>query len=186
MSIYVIKEDAQHPIPRPVKKHKTTYCIVMLPGNHIVERGSTNGRSISVDLDPGKYRIVVSQFIVTGEGTATLTKWRKDFYHDLGDTDEEAEIRFTRLKDAPLRFTRGIMTSDGLRYHCQLPGCSQESTSRTAAILHEAEHSGIDLLREPVHPAAIPPPTINMAAAEAQTLAERQAQINRLREASRE
>mgnify|MGYP001612568000 CR=1 FL=1 len=69
-------------------------------------------------------------------------KWIKDVNHDC---DEAA---FKRLRKHKTRFTRGAMTSEGLKYRCQLLGCDVETTSRVGAAIHEAEHSGIDLLTE--------------------------------------
>jgi hypothetical protein len=180
-----MKEDAEHPIPRTIQKAKTRYTIVSLPENLVVTKGFAT-RSISADLDPGHYRVVCWQMTVpggnigAGVGQGTLMKWRKDFYHDC--TPEQ----HTALKAAPLRFTKGMMTSDGTRYHCQLPGCDVESSSRTAAVLHEGEHSGVNLFEQHLRIDQLPTPKVDVEAAAADIEAERQAKLAALRAAALE
>jgi len=178
MSVFSVTHTDENPIPRPVGKARTKWCIVSLPQNLVVREGEAS-RSISIDLDPGRYRLVVSQMAITGEGRATLMKWRKDFYHDC--TPEQ----HTALVNSPLRFTKGMMATDGTSFNCQLPGCSNEATSRMAAVLHEAEHSGVDLLAQPkTHPGDIPPPKIDAAVVDAQRSADKQTAVGRLRNAA--
>jgi hypothetical protein len=184
MSVWTIGHSEEYPIPKPVGKAKANYCIVSLPQNLIVQRGECS-RSIMADLDPGHYRLVVSQMIIpgghgSGSNRATLMKWRKDFYHEV--TPEQHQ----RIQDAPLRFTKGMMTTDGTRFNCNLPGCSNEATSRVAAVLHEAEHSGVDLLKQPMHPGDVPVPKVNVAVVEQQEAAKKQTAINNLRKAALE
>lgn len=184
MSVWTIVGTEEQPIPKPVGKAKATYCIVAMPENLIVQRGECS-RSISVDLDPGQYRIVVSQLVVPGGisspregGTTTLLKWKKDFFHEL--TPEQHK----RIINSPLQFTKGMQTSDGVRYLCKLTGCDVEMTSRAAAVLHEAEHKGVDLLKRHVPQDEMPVPVVNVEAEVAKIQAERAQDINRLREAA--
>lgn len=178
MSYWSITDSPETPIWKPVGKIKSKWTIVTLPQNQIVDSGEAT-RSIGLDMDPGKYRIVVSQLVPTGEGSATVRKWRKDFYHDI--TPEQFDL----LRNSPLRFTKGVMASEGLRYRCQLPGCDQEITSKLAAVVHEAEHSGVDLLMAPhTHPADIPAPKTDIEAAVAKSKEEAEETFRRLRSAA--
>jgi len=177
MSVWTISHSDETPIPRAVGKAKTRYSIVSLPANLVVQAGDAS-RSITADLDPGHYRVVCSQLIANGEGKAVLMKWRKDFYHEVTPEQHNAIV------NAPLRFTKGMLTTDGTMYHCQLPGCSNEATSRTGAVLHEAEHSGIDLLAKPMHPGDVPPPKLNADVAAQAVVAKKQQAINNLRAAA--
>jgi hypothetical protein len=177
MSVYVIEHSDETPIWKPVGKHRTQFHIVSRPDNRTIASGLVNGKSIVLDLDPGHYRIAVSQGVTSGSRPYSRT-WVKDFYHDLTPEAEE------QLSRAVLRFTKGRMTTDGARFFCQLAGCNNEATSRVAAIVHEAEHSGVNLLATPMEPADVPPPKVNPAVIEAQVQAEKTTAINRLREAA--
>ena len=185
MPIWTIEGTPEQPIPRPVGKARTHYCIVALPENKVVAEG-TASKSISADLDPGYYRIVVAQTVASGgnvglsRGSASRMKWRKDFYHQI-TAEQHAHIR-----SASLRFTKGMLGTEGMRYLCQLPGCETELTSRTAAILHEAEHSGVDLLKSIVHPGDMPPPKVNVDAVLAVEQQKKDATVQRLRKAALE
>lgn len=178
MSVYVIEDSPETPIWKPVGKHRTQYHAVSRPDNRTVATGTVSGKSIAIELDPGHYRIAVSQCVASGSRPYSR-KWVKDFYHDI---TPEADALLAR---SVLKFTKGRMTTDGARYFCQLhSGCSNEATSRVAAILHEAEHSGVDLLKNPIEPADMPLPKVDPHVIEAQRVAESQEAIARLREAA--
>lgn len=120
-------------------------------------------RSFSTDLDPGKYVYLVSKKL-TDEGNAYM-RYVGAFYVGMGKHDfcplpnyeaeptkgcAECEPIWKRLASHRPQFSKGRQTVDGLRYTCGFVGCKVDGlTTAMSAVLHEAEHQGIDLLKQP-------------------------------------
>lgn len=60
--------------------------------------------------------------------------------------DEDEWKRVTKMKP---KSQHARMTTEGVTYSCMFVGCEKRTTSRIAAVLHEADHQGIDLLKNP-------------------------------------
>ena len=132
MSVCLIEQTTKEPIPRGA-----SYRVFSQPENLTIQKGEAS-RSIAIDLDPGKYLVVVRK----STGKKSFMKWIKTIYHGM------TEAQFEKVQAYQTRFTKGVMTSDGVSYRCQMPGCGFEATSRVGAVLHEGEHSGVNLLAD--------------------------------------
>ena len=113
--------------------------IEALPNKTVVFKGKVT-ESITMNFDKGKYIYSVTKF--TDEHQDDLS------YVDsflVGMTDEQ----FNRLKMMKPKVLKPFLSSEGVRYRCTYIGCDGEYTSRISAVLHEAEHQGINLLKNP-------------------------------------
>lgn len=116
----------------------TIVRIESLPDRKRVYKG-VHSKNAIIDLDPGYYCAVVRKVHPNGKAKM-VDKKVVNFYHEL--SPEQFEL----LQNWGLRFTQSILTSDGMRYNCVMPVCANDfsATSKTAAILHECEHLGIN------------------------------------------
>lgn len=121
-------------------------------------------RSISQDLDPGKYVYFVGKKIDENSndflryvGAFYVGMSRKHDFCDLKDWERdpqpdcaECSKTWKRLAGYRPQFSKGRQTVDGLRYSCGYTGCKVDNlTTAFSAVMHEAEHQGIDLLADP-------------------------------------
>ncbi len=118
---------------------KANWRVVGLPNRNKVWKG-VGRKAISLDLDPGKYVFVVSHFDSSG---ANNFKYREEFYHEV--TPE----LWRELCNMRPTIAKPIHTTQGLVYRCGFIGCNDEHTTRMSAVMHEAEHQGVDLFEQP-------------------------------------
>jgi hypothetical protein len=60
------------------------------------------------------------------------------------------EEQWKKISHMQPKNQRAILTTDGVAYHCNFPGCEKLSTGKIAGLLHETyEHYGVDLLASP-------------------------------------
>lgn len=130
----------------------TRLRIETLPERHLIFEGVVNGDS-AIPVDPGKY-------------VSVAKKMNSDPHNPTGGVHEIqehlvgcTEQQWYALRQGTTNHIKARMTSDGMRYFCKWPnGCDAVLTSRTGGVLHEAEHTGVDLykgleLAEPQPPA---------------------------------
>lgn len=56
----------------------------------------------------------------------------------------------------PVKMQKARLTTDGVAFFCEFPGCNKRTTSKTAALLHESkDHYGIDLVKQPTRKAEV-------------------------------
>lgn len=116
--------------------------VVMLPGRQEVISGLEVFNEFTPTLDPGRYGYTLIRDVDPPRCT-TIQRWTGEFLAHL--TDAQAD----RLAYLEPRMAKGMLTSDGARYICGFMGCGQRFTSKVQIIIHEGEHFGRDLLREP-------------------------------------
>ena len=129
-----ITGNKEHGIPRNSKVR-----IEALPLKTVVFKGRVTD-SITMNFDPGKYIYSVTKF--TDDHQDDLT-YVGDFLVGMNDK------QFNKLSRMKPKIMKPFLSSEGVRYRCAFIGCDDEVTSRISAVLHEAEHQGVDLLAEP-------------------------------------
>lgn len=121
------------------KEVKATWKIDSLPNRNKVFKAVGRG-PVSVDLDPGKYTLVVYHF---SPDKVTNFKYRETFLHGI------TEDQWAKLSNMRPKIARVVHTTLGIVYRCGFVGCKDEHTSRASAVIHECEHQGVDLFQEP-------------------------------------
>lgn len=123
----------------------TRVRVIATPGAQVIFDGPAT-RSWSRDLDPGKYRYVMSVNLPKADSDVPepyrCIRAEGEFLVDM------TEAQFQKMQSAAPKFTRTMMTSDGPKWICER--CNRKTDNRVAAFLHESvEHHGIDPLKEP-------------------------------------
>lgn len=95
--------------------------------------------SVTLNLNPGKYIVTAIKHDAETGGY----HYQNVFLHEC---DEALWLKLVNMKP---QLSKARHTSDGVRYHCSFYGCSTRTTSRMAAIAHEAGHLGINLMEKP-------------------------------------
>lgn len=124
-----LRHNAFGPKGRKVYKHRNP-----------VWEGIVSGQ-FTRNFDPGKYVWKAHK-----EDPAAT-----DNFSELGsflvDVDEKQWKQITNMEP---KMQKPMMTSDGVVFTCQFPGCGKKTTSKVSAVLHESwEHYGVDLLENP-------------------------------------
>ena len=129
MAVVTFSGDPAHGgIPRGSKVR-----IEALPERRRIWSGKAS-KSVSLDLDPGKYVFCVNYAPPGGYGAI---KYVQEVFVDI---DEE---QFKKLSHASPTLLHPVITSEGTVWRCTIPQCKSEVTSKVAAIMHEAEHRGV-------------------------------------------
>ena len=116
-----------HFIPRHAR-----YSVFSCPDEYQVVKGTANGKSIALDLDPGKYRIKIVK--------PGVCNWGKVFFVEM------TEPEWKRLETRKTRWAKVSHTTQGIRWTCKL--CSETNMTKHGAIMHEfRDHLGIDPLQ---------------------------------------
>lgn len=122
----------------------TRVRVIAMPGSQAIFDGAAT-RSWSRDLDPGKYRYMMSTNLERGEeenARYRCVRVEGEFLIDL------TEAQFQRLQTAVPRFSSPIQTSDGPKWVCKR--CKRRTDNKIAAFLHESrDHFNIDPIKEP-------------------------------------
>lgn len=118
---------------------RANWRVESLPNRGLVWKGTARG-SATLDLDMGKY-VWVAHF--NDKTKMNNFKYREEFLHEV--TQEQ----WDELYHMSPRIAKPMHTTQGLLWHCQFVGCDEQHTSRIAAVLHEAEHQGVDLMSNP-------------------------------------
>lgn len=114
-----------------------------MPKRQVVFEGKVTDAAY-IDLDPGLY--VYSVVRRSSPPKIDDAIYKGEFYHEIS---KEA---FKALQMYEPRLFRIMHTSEGVRWRCQHPLCSEEFTTQTSALIHEMEHFGImreDFLADP-------------------------------------
>lgn len=116
--------------------HKKSAHRQILPlARDVVWQGEVAG-SMTKSWDPGKYTW-------SAIGTHDWERFKEVGTFFVGMTQKQ----FTRISRMEPKTQSPRMTSDGIRWNCNQPGCKKINTSKIAALLHEASvHYGTDLL----------------------------------------
>lgn len=130
----------QKPTLTDVPRH-SAITISALPGRRTVIKTVASGSFTPADLDPGKYVYTICQH--NYQGNPHRVKQEKGEF--LVDVTEE---QFARLVHIKPRLAKGLMTTDGARWSCGFVGCEEKFSSPIAAVQHEGEHFGVDLIHE--------------------------------------
>jgi len=121
------------------QKIRAEWRVESLPSRFVVWEGAARGK-VTIDLDPGKY-VWIAHF--NDRSKINNFKYHEEFLHEV------SEEQWAELHAMVPRITKTCHTTMGVMYRCQFVGCDEEQTSRMAAVLHEAEHQGVDLLANP-------------------------------------
>ena len=112
--------------------------IVTLPECTVVYENDRVSESITVDLDPGYYHMVVKKLIGrNAQGRLTQVRYEERFYHDL------TENEYAVLSNMRPQRASGRLLSGGWNYNCGWAGCDYYCSNPIAMVLHECEHNGI-------------------------------------------
>lgn len=135
--VITLKGDPKREIPK-----NSEYCIEAFgpsvrDGVIRVAEGSCS-KSIAIDLDPGKYVVVIRR-TSPHDPKQIDYYWHEEFF--VGVTEEQ----YQRFKGIRPRLTRGLQTSEGPRWHCPITGCGEVMGTAYAMVEHEAMHNGFDL-----------------------------------------
>jgi hypothetical protein len=104
---------------------------------HLYWTGIIDGE-LTRNFDVGRY---VYKIHNSPEGMTGGFRYVGEF--NIGVTDEN----FAAISRMKPQTSKAAMTTDGVRWTCNtIAGCNKTTTSRVAAVLHEAAHKGIDLL----------------------------------------
>ena len=107
-----------------------------LPDRNVVYKGEVS-QSLTLNLDPGKYVYSIYKHL----GKKRMFKYVAKFLHKI------TEEQYQKLKDITPRNMRPVQTSKGQMWRCKIsPTCDVSVGTRMSAIMHEAEHMGIDVL----------------------------------------
>lgn len=122
------KEDgAKNFVPR-----RARYKVYSIPDEFVVTGGVSTSKSITLDLDPGKYRIKVWK-----HGVAN---WGQEFLSGMN------EAEFKVLSSRKPKFVKVSFTTEGVRWSCTL--CQEQNMTHHGAVKHEwMDHFGIDPLK---------------------------------------
>lgn len=111
---------------------RSRFKVYSIPDEYVVTSGTSTSKSITLDLDPGKYRIKVWK-----HGVAN---WGQEFLVGM-DADE-----FKVLASRRPKFVKVSFTTEGVRWACKL--CPEQNMTHHGAVKHEwMEHFGIDPLK---------------------------------------
>jgi hypothetical protein len=103
----------------------------------------------NIEVEPGRYSIVIAHF------PPGRRKGLKYVYEEYVGVTPEAWERLSGMAPSLMRV---MSTSEGVVYACREFGCNQSFTSEVAALVHEYEHFGIDVLG-----GQVPPDTVEEA-----------------------
>lgn len=122
---------------------KADYTVFSVPEETvIVDSVCSEGGAIHLDLTPGKYRIKVRRWLMAEGKIQYICNWERFFYVGM-DEKTWKRIRFMRP-----RWVAITHTTNGLRYKCTLPGCSEYNAGKWGALLHEMQdHFGLDPMK---------------------------------------
>lgn len=137
MSVITLKGDPKQPIPKD-----TTFCVeaygaTRRDGVKRIEEGTCT-KSLSLDLDPGKYVVVFSKSNKNDPRIIDY-RWQEDFFVDT------TEDTFRKLVGRKPKLARAMATVDGFRWACPITGCEESMMTEYAMVKHEAMHDGFDL-----------------------------------------
>jgi hypothetical protein len=132
-----MKGDPTRTIPRETTYNLVAHGAMKRDGVRQINRGTCT-KSLSIDLDPGKYTIL---FKKDSEADPRLVDyyWVEDFYVDV---DAEG---FRRLSGIKPKTVTTIQSADGPRWNCNISGCQESTMTEYSAVVHEAKHNGFDL-----------------------------------------
>jgi hypothetical protein len=119
-------------------KHKRNKGATMHKERRLFWTGLITGE-FSKNADPGKYA-----WKAHGQDPDTLENFSEGGFALVGMSQEQwKKISYMTPKNQ-----RPVLTSDGLVYRCQFPGCTKKNTGKIPALLHESKiHYGVDLLK---------------------------------------
>lgn len=123
-------------LTKPKFDSKTKETILAQCKKELVWSGEVT-ESLTRNLDPGRYIVTAIKHDAETGGF-----WdQHTFYHGC---DETNWLKIVNMKP---KLCRSRHTVDGVLYMCSFYGCTKAMTSRFAAIIHEAEHLGVDILK---------------------------------------
>jgi len=114
--------------------------IVTLPDHINVHVLKDVSESVTVPLDPGKYKYVVMKNLSAKQ----CYRWDSEPFF-VGIDEKQWE----RIKGMTPHFGSARHTSEGAVWKCGIIGCSFKTGSANALVLHEGKHQGIDLTANP-------------------------------------
>ena len=125
-----------------------------LPNRTLVFSHNKVSKSVSINLDPGKYIYTILKPL---PGAKTVVKTSGSILVGI------SEENFRKLQYIKPKLMKAAMTSDGVVWRCKMPGCQEEVTSEVSAIQHEGEHFGMDLIKDPTNTMYLGEKTEDMA-----------------------
>ena len=121
--------ESSHFIPR-----RARFSVYTVPDCHLVQRGTTAGKEIHLDLDPGRYRVKI---VKNG-----VCNWDTEFLVGLTETQYKV-LNARKVKHAKI-----MLTTEGVRYRCKVGSCQEQNMTTIGAIMHEWEaHYHLDPLK---------------------------------------
>lgn len=94
--------------------------------------------SIGIALDKGKYVLMVRH-----KGGP----FQKPFKYSIEFLQGITKEQFDTLEQMTPKMFKSMMTTEGTVFRCQMFGCTFKTQSRQAAVLHEADHAGVDIFK---------------------------------------
>lgn len=137
MSVVTLTGPPNQKIPRDTYYRIETFGPSVRDGKTLIKEGKCT-KSLSQDLDPGKYVVVMKHTHVNDPHTTDFY-WYNEFLVDV-DEEEWKQLRSMRPKLATT-----IQSIDGPRWTCPITGCQESTMTPFAMVSHEASHQGYNL-----------------------------------------